>query len=262
VSTILTETRERFLLAIAREIPPDRIAEIHFFQPIRQGGVESGVAVVAARRPGVVEPVVQGELIGVVAVAQAELDADMADPPLGVHDADALPDGSAPGDADGDAAPEGSAVGENLSVDAGADGEADGIEADDIEADDIEAGDEPVTATSAGELDADVVAASVAGGAQAAVVAPVVVAAPPRRYTVFTAHYRLVLKGPDRGKWESGVTEEADAPLVTVETVVRGVLRRAGDEQEPSRMEGPEAAVLVAAVEARRQAAPATQSRR
>ena len=45
---LLTETRERFLLAIAAQVPVDRIAEIHFFQPIKQGGVESGVAVVAA----------------------------------------------------------------------------------------------------------------------------------------------------------------------------------------------------------------------
>jgi hypothetical protein len=45
---LLTETRERFLLAIAGQVPVERIAEIHFFQPIRQGGVESGVAVVAA----------------------------------------------------------------------------------------------------------------------------------------------------------------------------------------------------------------------
>ena len=44
--TILTETRERFLRAIAAQVAPERIAEIHFFQPIKQGGVESGVAVV------------------------------------------------------------------------------------------------------------------------------------------------------------------------------------------------------------------------
>ena len=46
--TMLTETRERFLLAITSKVPPERIAEIHFFQPIKQGGVESGVAVAAA----------------------------------------------------------------------------------------------------------------------------------------------------------------------------------------------------------------------
>ena len=48
----LTETRERFFRAITKEIPVDEIAEIHFFQPMRQGGVESGVAVVASRDVG------------------------------------------------------------------------------------------------------------------------------------------------------------------------------------------------------------------
>lgn len=52
------------------------------------------------------------------------------------------------------------------------------------------------------------------------------------RHTVYTARYRLVLKGPERGTWESEVVDEADAPLITVETVVRGVQRRAGGESE------------------------------
>jgi hypothetical protein len=43
---ILTETRERFLLSIVAQVAAERIAEIHFFPPIKQGGVESGVAVV------------------------------------------------------------------------------------------------------------------------------------------------------------------------------------------------------------------------
>ncbi len=43
---IQTETRERFLKAIAAHVAAERIAEIHFFQPIKQGGIESGVAVV------------------------------------------------------------------------------------------------------------------------------------------------------------------------------------------------------------------------
>jgi hypothetical protein len=49
-----------------------------------------------------------------------------------------------------------------------------------------------------------------------------------------------VLKGPDRGKWEASVTAEADAPLVSVDAVVRGVQRRAGDVEEATRMEGSE----------------------
>ena len=114
----LDETRERFFRAITERVPAERIAEIHFFQPIRQGGIESGVAVVVEEAP-----------------------------------------------------------------------------------------DTP-------------------------------------RIIVHTARYRLVLKGPDRGKWEASVVAEADAPLVTVDAVVRGVQRRAGDVDEAVRMEGSEARAI------------------
>jgi hypothetical protein len=55
------------------------------------------------------------------------------------------------------------------------------------------------------------------------------------RPTVYTARYRLVLKGPDRGRWEFECVAEADAPLLTVEMVVRGVQQRAGDLEDPMR---------------------------
>ena len=114
------ETRRRFLAAIADHVAPDRVEEVRVFRPIRQGGQETGVAVIAA-----------------------------------------------------DLAP-------------ATDGEA----------------------------------ASVS------------------RHTVYSAHYRLVLKGPERGRFESAVVAEADAPLDAVEAVVRGVLRRAGEEDEPERLTG------------------------
>jgi hypothetical protein len=60
------------------------------------------------------------------------------------------------------------------------------------------------------------------------------------RYTIYTARYRLTLKGLDRGKWEISVTEEADAPLLTVDAVVRGVSRRSGDVDETVRISGDE----------------------
>jgi hypothetical protein len=65
----------------------------------------------------------------------------------------------------------------------------------------------------------------------------------PQRFTVLRAHYRLVLKGPERGKWEVGITEEADAPASTVQEVVRGVHERAGGtvasgDDEPERLTG------------------------
>lgn len=143
---ILPETRERFLRAITQQVPVERIAEIHFFAPIKQGGIESGVAVVAAwPEPG-------------VTVDQA--------PP-----------------------------------------------ADEAVTDNASDGDEALVEESE---------------------------SPHGKPVVYTARYRLVLKGPDRGKWETSVTAEADAPLVSVDAVVRGVQRRSGDIEEATRMEGDE----------------------
>lgn len=114
----MTETQERFLHDIATRLPAERVVEVHLFAPIRQGGTESGVAVVAI---------------------------------------------------------------------------------------------EPATTASLEQ-----------------------------RHTVYTAHYRLTLKGLDRGKWEMSVVDEADAPLLTVDVVVRGVQRRAGETDEAVRMDGDE----------------------
>lgn len=43
----MTETQQRFLRAIAERVPAGNVVEVHLFPPIRQGGVETGVAVVA-----------------------------------------------------------------------------------------------------------------------------------------------------------------------------------------------------------------------
>jgi hypothetical protein len=78
----------------------------------------------------------------------------------------------------------------------------------------------------------------------------------PPRYTVYTATYRHTLKGPDRGKWEVTVKAEADAPLVTVDQVVRGVQRRAEDTELVERISGDE---IRAIVDAHREAPLPTQ---
>ena len=117
---LASDARDRFLLAIADAIPEQRLVELHFFPPIRQGQIETGVAVIA------VEP-------------EQELD----------------------------------------------------------------------------------------------------------RHVVFSARYRWTRKGPDRGKWESEVVAEADAPLVTVEAVVRGVQERANEENAPELVSGDEARALI-----------------
>jgi hypothetical protein len=161
---VTDETRARFLTAIAAQLPVARIAEVHLFPAIRQGGLESGVAVVAVELP------------------------DVAAPTEPVADAAA-------------------------------------IDADVVE----RRPDDAVEELLAGDLeDATDLAADFAP------------APAPRRYTVFSARYRHTLKGPDRGKWETSVTEEADAPLRTVDAVVRGVQRRSGGVDEIVRVSGDE----------------------
>lgn len=58
---------------------------------------------------------------------------------------------------------------------------------------------------------------------------------PRRRLEIISARYRYVFKGPDRGKWLIEVVHEADAPFETLERVVNGVVRRSGEESDPAR---------------------------
>ncbi len=155
----MSETRSRFLREIATRIPAERLVEIHLFPAMKQGAIESGMAVVAAtpEPPTPAEP----PIADLAAAVDAADHADPAAPLL----ADAAPEAEADGDGDG-RAPE----------------------------------------------------------------------APLLRHTVYTARYRATLKGADRGKWEFSLVAEADAPLVTVDAVVRGVQRRSADAAEPERL--------------------------
>ena len=147
----MNEVRERFLKAILERLPVERIAEIHFFPSIRQGPVETGVAVIGA----------YPEPQHLAAVAAIESD------------------GAA-------------------------------VESDD-----------------AGEL---------------------IAAVEPEheeRHVVHTASYRWTRKGPDRGKWEVDVIAQADAPLPTVDVVVRGVQERSGEAIESQRLTAAELVAIV-----------------
>jgi len=177
----MDETRARFLAAIAKQIPAERIAEAHLFAAIRQGGMESGVAVIALEPERLTE----------------EAPVERREQQIAIEVID----------------------------------EADAVAADDgIDAVDIDIGDR------AAEGDVESPYADLADAEITVVTAP----PPPRRYTVCTARYRHTLKGPERGKWEVTVTEEADAPLLTVDAVVRGVQRRSGDVDEIVRLSGDE----------------------
>jgi hypothetical protein len=133
------ETRDRFLAAVAGSVPIDKVVEVHLFQPIRQGGMQSGVAVVAVEEEGV-----------------------------------------------------------------------------------------PNRSEAAAEHQTEERSASAA-----------------HRLAVYTARYLLTQKGPDRGKWDYAIQVEADAPLVTVDKVVRGVQRRSGDAEDPQRLTGEEFRAMV-----------------
>jgi|SRR5690349_14383676 len=156
------ETKARFLAGIAAQVPAERVAEVHLFGAIRQGGQESGVAVVAVHRE---EPPVEetrtDEPVPAETVEEAQRELEI------VTDETATDEESLP---------------------------------------------EP-------EDSADT---------------------RPTRYTVYTARFRHTLKGPERGKWELAVIEEADAPLLTVDAVVRGVSRRSGETDETIRLSGDE----------------------
>ena len=69
------------------------------------------------------------------------------------------------------------------------------------------------------------------------------------RHTVYSASYRNTLKGPDRGKWEVEVKAEADSPLITIDAVVQGVMKRAGEPFEPEKLTASEFRTIIGFVE-------------
>lgn len=184
----LTEPQRRLLAAIGQAIAGERVRELHLFAPIRQGGVETGLAVVAAGDP---PP---------AAEAACEAPPPPAEMAAIVHAAEAAAEGVTDVDADlADEAP------------------------DEVAADLADAPGPPI---------------------ERAPVAPAAAA----RFTIYTARYRLQLKGPDRGKWETEIVAEADAPLLTVDAVVRGVQRRAGELTAVERLDGAALQQLLAVV--------------
>jgi hypothetical protein len=217
----ISEITERFFRALLTKVPIERIEEVHLFSPLRSGGVETGIAVIAARE---------------VVVAPAPVDEPL---PMLLDDAVAVPDAVELDDAATDHATSSDANADDADADEADANEANaneanaaGVASDEVGADApvIELSDASPYADEEIPLD-DAVPAELVHQlpVQAEVSAPVV------RHTVYTARYRLVQKGPERGKWESTVVAEAEAPLITVETVVRGVQRRAGEESETTR---------------------------
>jgi len=216
----MTETQQRFLRAIAQRVPVEHVTEVHLFPPIRQGGVETGVAVIAEdpRRPAPesapadsIESVAVVDEATVVAVIAAEATEQDAPETADAGEAAA----TLASDAD-----EGDLQESPYAMD-----DDEGFDEDEDESDD-DAADDDVGLDDEDEAEDDVLTGSaVASAARVA-----------SRFTIHTARYRLTLKGVDRGKWEVDVVAEADAPLDALDAVVRGVQRRAGEGAEPDRL--------------------------
>ncbi|GLC26203.1 hypothetical protein [Roseisolibacter agri] len=212
VARLAEETRERFVREVTARVPLSRLVELHLFAPMRQGGMESGVAVLAATPDLPPEAAVESP-IEAPADTPVEAPVETQEPIVEETEApvgDPVPDGDPTEEAAG---PPPEAV-----VDAEAESEAGESEAV-----------EPVAEPASVEEILEAVPEQATP--------PVASPATRRRHTVFTARYRLVLKGPDRGKWDVEVREEADAPLITVEAVVRGVQQRSGDASDPERLD-------------------------
>lgn len=228
----MNEVRARFLKSILEQLPAERIVELHFFAPIRQGQIETGVAVIAAEpeRPlPVAEPLVESAS---AYEAADELEEAITDD--GEADAD---------DFDDDVIAE---LEESDDVTAELE-EPDGEAPDDDVITEEEADDS--LAPSPYAEDAELTAQALADGELVAILdehAPVPDSDDARpRFEIITAAYRWTRKGPERGKWEVDVTTEAEAPFPTVGTVVKGVHDRAGEELEPMRLTAAELQTLL-----------------
>lgn len=198
----VSEITERFFKAIIAKVPLERIEELHLFSPLRSGGVETGIAVVAARVP---LPVPAPE-----PAQQIEAELEQADTAVETLEADAE------AEADADAVLD-------ATVDAAV---------DDAAIESAAADESPYAPEVLHDIVEDAIEESIEYVAEETPAVAV------ERHTVYTARYRLVQKGPERGKWEANVKDEADAPLITVEMVVRGVQRRAGEASETTRFSG------------------------
>lgn len=216
-----TDSQRRLLDAIAARLPVERVHELYLFSPMRQGGIETGIAVVAAGEPAPPDAPPVGDDVVAEALSPGTIEGDVQTPELVRAVMEAA----------------------EAAAEAGDEAEPDEVADDPTEAEEVAEDALALADAERAELAAE--AGGEADGVDADPLDPLR-PAPPVRFTVYTARYRLQLKGPDRGKWEADLVEEADAPLLTVDAVVRGVQRRAGDEAAVERLTGEELRRLLA----------------
>ena len=254
----MNDTTRRFLEAVLERVPESRIVEVRLFPAIRQGGIESGIAVLA------VDPEPP------LALPQAsELDtADGAGASYWVPDQDTGP-GETPVSltaVDDDASDDDfsptvvparrdsmSGELEDDVVDAHAHAHEERTPEREITLEGIANAptlELPVVDPSdqrTREIPIDLTAAASDSAPPAdeddEIALGDILALPPRtvptpgpeRLAILCARYKLIVKGADRGKWDIEIVHQADAPLDTLDLVIKGVVRRSGDDVVPER---------------------------
>lgn len=238
MTVLPTDTQRRLLDAIAARLPLERVHELYLFSPMRQGGVETGIAVIAAGEPPAPPdaPAVGDDLVAEV-LSPGTIEGDVQTPAL----VRAVMDAAEAAAEAGDEAEPAEIAGDPTEAEETA---ADALALADAERERVEGGGEHADAAGEPATGAAGEAAGTTEPADEALAASG--PRPPARFTVYTARYRLQLKGPERGKWEADVVAEADAPLLTVDAVVRGVQRRIGDAAEVERLTGEDVRRLLA----------------
>ena len=264
----MNDTSVRFLKAVLERVAEDRIVEVRLFPAIRQGGIESGVAVLAVEpepdvrldADGLAHDPVDTEALSDEVEVTEERAGD--DNTLGGLDVEVTRD---PAAADGaDDGPERVEVARGVMARRESLADSGGVVAAVFEALDrestlvvtVEGPALPARASARRMAEVEVVVDAPPLAADAAdlsseesiALGDILLLPSPgpaggtttgdpghRRLAILCARYKLIIKGPDRGKWELEVMHQADAPLHTLERVIAGVVRRSGEGSEPER---------------------------
>ncbi len=263
----MNDTTRRFLSELLTQVREDGLIELRLFPALRQGGMESGLAVIAVE-PGSVGPqAVDADLPDAPSVHLEEDTLQLSDSAVAAVDGaenasaayalDEAPDDASDAesaDQGEDAAhPEGSAPDaqhEGIPVFHRADSpRTRPVErSDNVQASDSQLMDQQVqlaesgfalSATGSADQTPEQTDDHMALGDILALPSPVESGIPVsaeadnRRLAILTARYKLTVRGPDRGRWDMEVVHEADAPLITLDRVIKGVVRRSGEGADP-----------------------------
>lgn len=253
----MNDTTRRFLDAVLERVPESRIVEVRLFPPIRQGGVESGIAVLAVHpepplalpETSALDPVdVPDSLFedaGDMGARRGETPVDLMAFDDDTQDDEPAADDCSPSQAATDASGGEPEMSEPPAVDEELLAEreilVDGVATPTPErpaatregAPALERAVERETAlvdTDSEDADDDI-----ALGDLFALPGRPVPQAGHDRLAILCARYKLIVKGPDRGRWELEIVHQADAPLDTLDSVIKGVVRRSGDDAVPER---------------------------